>query len=172
MKEAFLETERLVIYRSAPDFFEELYRLLSDEEVMRYIGGRALSRSEIEERLNTCIAHWKRHGFSLGFVFEKISRAFVGRAGLVHLAYDDNQPDIEVGYILLKPFWGKGHATELARALIAWGFAHLQIESLIGVTDPQNLPSERVLKKVGMHFEKIAPYPFHGKESHFFRCLK
>jgi len=172
MKELFFETERLKVYRSCPEFLDHLYEVLGNEEVMRYVAGKPLTYDETIERLKICTTHWERHGFSLGFVFEKESGAFVGRAGLIHLAYVDTQPEIEIAYVLLKPFWGKGYATELAKAIIKWGFSNLPIESLIGVCEIENQPSERVLRKVGMQFGKTAPYPSHGRVSYFFRCLK
>jgi ribosomal-protein-alanine N-acetyltransferase len=52
---------------------------------------------------------------------------------------------------LLKPFWEKGYATELAKAIIEWGVANLPVDSLIGVCEIDNRPSERVLRKVGMY---------------------
>ena len=73
-------------------------------------------------------------------------------AGLIYLGYDDQQPDIEVGYTLTKTAWSKGYATELSNALIHWGFEHLTVERLVGVINPSNEKSRRVLEKIGMNY--------------------
>ena len=83
-------------------------------------------------------------------VYEKSSNDFIGQAGLIYLGYDDNQPNIELGYRLHKLYWGKGYATELTEALIMWGFKHLSIDKLMAVAHPDNISSQNVLIKSGM----------------------
>lgn len=149
----FLETQRLIITPPQVEDFENLLLLQSDARVMRYIG-KGMSRSEEEVRsgLERAIAHYAKHGFSLGSVFEKASGHFVGRAGLIYLAYDDSQPEIELGYALTKKAWSKGYATELSQALVQWGFDHLGIDKLVAVINPENEASRRVLEKIGMSY--------------------
>jgi ribosomal-protein-alanine N-acetyltransferase len=60
----------------------------------------------------------------------------------------DTQPDIEVGYALIKSAWRKGYATELTRALIEWGFTHISVNQLFAVINPENDASRQVLKKI------------------------
>lgn len=148
----FLETKRLIINTPALTDGSYLYALQSDQQVMKYIGKGVRTKEEVSVGLNKAIAHQKKHGFSLGCVFEKESGTFVGRAGLIYLAYDDTQPNIEVGYALTKAAWNKGYATELAKALIDWGFQHLSVNKIVGVIKPDNERSRRVLEKVGMKY--------------------
>jgi [ribosomal protein S5]-alanine N-acetyltransferase len=152
----FLETKRLIINK--PDFsdIEDLYVLQSDPDVMQYIGQGVRSRDEVLSGLEKAINHQAKHGFSLGSVYEKDTGKFIGRAGLIYLAYDDAQPDIEVGYALIKAAWGKGYATELAKALIDWGFKHLAVEKMIAVTHPKNDRSRHVVEKANMHYVGLA----------------
>lgn len=148
----FLETKRLIIHAPELADFDNLYALQSDPDVMQYVGQGVRTRGEVMAGLEKAIAHQKKYGFSLGCVYEKESGAFVGRAGLIYFAFDDMQPDIEVGYALTKAAWGKGYATELARALIHWGFSHLPIEKLVADINPKNDRSRRVLEKVKMSY--------------------
>ncbi len=148
----FLETKNLIITTPELSDFNNLYTLQSDADVMQYIGQGVRTEAEVLSGLEKAISHYQKHHFSLGCVFEKESEAFVGRAGLIYLAYDDNQPDIEVGYALMKNFWNKGYGTELARALISWGFTQLVVEKLVGVINPDNERSRRVLEKAGMKY--------------------
>lgn len=90
--------------------------------------------------------HFNKHGFTFGVVFEKEIGNFIGRAGLMYLDYDDTQPEIEIGYRLLKSHWGKGYGTELAKGIIDWGFKHLNVEKLIAIIDPQNEKSRQGYK--------------------------
>src|SRR5262249_26590870 len=102
----FLETKRLIIHTPKMSDFDDLYALQTDTEVMKYVGKGIRTREEVVSGLEKAIAHLDKYGFSLGSVYEKESGEFVGRAGLIYLAYDDTQPDIEVGYGLIKKFWG------------------------------------------------------------------
>jgi [ribosomal protein S5]-alanine N-acetyltransferase len=154
----FLETKRLIINTPESTDFDNLYALQTDADVMQYIGQGVRTSAEVTSGLEKAIAHQKKYGFSLGCVFEKESRVFVGRAGLIYLAYDDTQPDIEVGYALTKAAWCKGYATEIANALINWGFQHLPVTKLVAVINPRNDRSRRVLEKVRMNYVGLAHY--------------
>src|SRR3990167_8148720 len=154
----FLKTKRLIINTPESIDFDNLYALQLDADVMQYIGQGVRTPTEVRSGLEKAIAHQKKYGFSLGCVFEKESGAFVGRAGLIYLAYDDAQPDIEVGYALTKDAWNKGYATELSKALIDWGFQNLSVTKLVAVINPKNDRSRRVLEKVKMNYVGRAHY--------------
>ncbi len=154
----FIETKRLIIKIPQPSDIENLYALQSDADVMQYIGQGIRSREEVLSGSEKAMSHQQKHGFSLGCVYEKESGLFVGRAGLIYLAYDDTQPDIEVAYALTKTAWGKGYATELAKAIIQWGFKHLPVKRLVAVINPQNDRSRHVLEKANMSYVGIAHY--------------
>ncbi|MBA2651733.1 MAG: GNAT family N-acetyltransferase [Tatlockia sp.] len=153
-----LETKNLIITTPQLKDFDNLYALQTDAEVMKYIGQGVRTQLEVMSGLEKAIAHQENHGFSLGCVFEKESGLFVGRAGLIYLAYDDTQPEIEVAYALNKTAWGKGYGVELAKALINWGFQHLTISNLIAVINPDNEHSRRVLERVNMNYVGRAHY--------------
>lgn len=153
-----LETKRLIIQTPSEEDIEHQYQLQSDSDVMQYVGTGIRTRQEVKKGLHLAIQHYHKHRFSLGSVFLKETNEFVGRAGLIYLAFDDAQPDIEIAYALLKSHWNKGYATELAHALISWGFSHLNLHKIVAVTRPENEKSRDVLKKCGMHFVKMTQY--------------
>lgn len=153
-----LETKRLSLKPPELSDFDNLFLLQSDPEVMRYMGHGVRTQQEVMEGLEAAIAHNQKHGFSLYCVFEKDSGAFIGRAGLIYLAYDDSQPDIEVGYALTKNAWHKGYATELAKALIEWGFNHLTVTKLVAVINPQNEASRRVCERANLRYVGRSKY--------------
>lgn len=170
MNTFFVETKRLLVRPPTIDDVVLWYPLQSDPDVMTFVGNGVRTRCMVEESVCALIAHYKKHGFTLGSIFEKDTSEFVGRGGLVYLALDDSQPDIEIGYMLHKHFWGKGYATELAEAFLQWGFAHLPVEKLVAVTHPDNAVSQRVLAKVGFSYVKNCDYC--GKPVRYFECLK
>jgi ribosomal-protein-alanine N-acetyltransferase len=73
----------------------------------------------------------------------------IGVTGLTHL---DDGPEVEVGYRFLNRCWGRGYATEAARASIAYGFSELGLDRIVAVTLPKNIASRRVMEKCGMSF--------------------
>ncbi len=145
----FLQTKRLILKIIELSDFDNLIILRTDPEVMKYFG-KVQTKEVVEKFLALAMEYQKKHGFGYCSVFEKESGAFVGQAGLFHIGFDDQQPNIEVAYRLHKIYWGKGYATELARALIQWGFQHLSVTKLIGLTQLENVPSQHVLEKAGM----------------------
>jgi RimJ/RimL family protein N-acetyltransferase/predicted acetyltransferase len=147
----FIETSRLLIKAPSFDDFAAICELNANPEVMRYIE-ICRPQSKVREFLEKAINHFQKHGFSFGTVIEKSSNRIIGQAGILYLAYDDTQPEIEIGYRLHPDYWHKGYATELARILIEWGFKHLSINKLIAVIQPENQASRRVLERVGMHY--------------------
>ena len=71
----------------------------------------------------------------------------MGEAGLQLL---EAGPDVELGYTLARAAWGRGYATEAARAVLRWAFAGLRLPRVVAVADPANTASLRVLEKLGM----------------------
>ncbi|MBY0545527.1 MAG: GNAT family N-acetyltransferase [Gammaproteobacteria bacterium] len=148
----FLETERLILTAPELSHLPDLIALRADPGVMQYIGqkGTTQTREEVEQFLDRAMTYQTKHGFGFCSVFDKENGDFVGQAGLCHPGLDDKETDIEIAYRLHKRYWGKGYATELVRALIAWGFEHLPVSKLIAVINPNNNASRRVLEKVDM----------------------
>ena len=149
----FLSTKRLLLFPPSLKDLSFWVALHSDPDVMKFMGGPR-DKNEVKEWLETDIAHFKKHGFSMFSIVNK-NNEFVGRAGLVYLDYDDAQKEIEVGYVLKKEFWNKGYATEIVTALVSWGFKNLKIPRLVSVTRPENRKCQHILKKVGMEYKQI-----------------
>lgn len=148
----FLETERLVLKTPELSDLDNLVVLRSDPDVMKYTGDDIQDKEEVKEVLDFFISYYNAHGMGFFSVFEKETGNFVGQAGLFHLLFDETQPEIEIAYRLHKRFWGKGYATELAKAIIRWGFQHLSKDKLIASSYPENISSQNVLKKAGLDF--------------------
>jgi RimJ/RimL family protein N-acetyltransferase len=148
-----LTTARLSLRPWDPDFEDDLFRLSSDERVMRFIGdGRPWSRERTAERHQACLRHWSDHGFGWRAMID--DGAFVGLAALNHLG--DLVPGIEgsaieIGWWVDPRSWGHGYATEAALALRDEAFVDLAARRLAARFHHANTASERIMIKLGMH---------------------
>jgi ribosomal-protein-alanine N-acetyltransferase len=154
-----METARLRLRRFETDDWQALSRLYADDTVMRYMqSGRGLSRTDAESRARGNISnfndHWRRRGFGVWAVTERASGRLLGQCGL---RYVEEARDVEVLYLLNKTVWGRGLATEAAGVALDFGLKTLGLERIIGLVRPENVASRRVLEKLGLRFERIAP---------------
>ena len=151
-----IETERLVLREFTLDDLDRLVELRSDPEVNRYLGDQ--SRGRVEERLRCYISLYRSHGFGVWGVVDKAEDALIGWSGLMFL---DGTPEVEVGYGVARPFWGQGLMTEAARACLRYGFERAGLPRIVAVAMPENLPSRRIMEKLGMRYEKNAHFYNH-----------
>jgi len=149
-----VETERLRLRMFRADDLDSLAAMLADPEVMRYVeNGEPKDREVAEKAMNSIIAHWGRHGFGRWAIEEKTSGEFIGFGGLRSLF---GVP--EVVYHFARAHWGKGYATELARASLLFGFDTQRFGRIVAIAKPDNAASIHVMEKLGMHFEMRTSY--------------
>lgn len=149
-----IETNRLRLRHFSLDDLDDLFRIYSNPEVMRYVGKGARTKDETQSALVSMIKHWK-HGFGMWAIIHKQSDKMIGRCGLCFL---DNSPEVELGYVLDKPYWNIGLATQASRASLEYGFEEIGLERIVAIARPENIASQRVMQKVGMKYEKNAHY--------------
>ena len=132
------------------DDFEDYARLCADEEVMRYIGGKALSRLEAWRNMAYMVGHWHLLGYGHWAVEEKASGRMIGRMGFLN---PEGWPGFEVGWTLAREFWGKGYASEGARRMLDYAFNEMGRDHVISLIHPENRGSIRVAEKMGEKVE-------------------
>jgi ribosomal-protein-alanine N-acetyltransferase len=143
-----IETERLLLRAFTPADLDGLHQIFGDAEVMRYIsGGKARSREETEVGLGRTIEGWRARGFGFWAVALKDSLQLIGYSGFVFL---EGTPEVEIAYGLRQSHWGKGFATEAARACLRCGFEELKLGRVVAVVNHENTASQRVLEKLGL----------------------
>lgn len=141
-------TDRLVLRRWRADDIDAFAAINADAETMREIGpGRPLTRDESVDALGALVGHWEAHGFGLWAVEERTTGQLVGRAGVWH---PPDWPDTEIGWLLARDRWGRGYATEAARAGLAYAFGHRRIDRLGSIIRAGNTASQRVAVRIGM----------------------
>ena len=149
----YLETERLALRPFVADEADLLIELDSDPAVMRYLSGGEPTPPEFvrELVLPSLLAAYERWGgrFGLFAAFERDGGAFVGWFCL-RPEREGPLDEVELGYRLRQDAWGKGYATEVSRALLVKAFTELDVRVVWGETMALNLPSQKVMEKVGM----------------------
>jgi [ribosomal protein S5]-alanine N-acetyltransferase len=144
-----LTTERLHLRPFTSADNAAIHAVYADPDVMRYVGhGAHRSMAETVSALRTYGDVLARRGYSFLAVTERDGDALIGDGGLHPLA--GMGPDVELGYTLARDAWGKGYATELGLALVAYAFAVLQVPRVVAQVEPANAASRRVLAKLGM----------------------
>lgn len=150
MIEPPLLTERLLLRPMDPGDEDELHAVWSARAALDALGDPGpWSRRATRDRLARKVAHQSAHGFGTWAVCERDGGRLVGEAGLQHL---EDGPQIEVGWRLAPEVWGRGYATEAARAWLHAGFRELALDRIVAVVEPGNAASRRVAEKAGMVF--------------------
>jgi RimJ/RimL family protein N-acetyltransferase len=170
----WLETDRLILRRFTPADLDCLYALDNDPEVMRYInGGTPTPRAVVKRDILPTFVRYdeRRPGFGFWAVVEKASGEWLG---WICLRLSQEAPGQSIlGYRLCRAAWGRGYATEGARALIRKGFEEWGVQRVVATTYEENRASRRVMEKLGMalvrHFrltaEDLARSDTHHAES-------
>lgn len=153
MMPSTIETTRLILRPFTPDDAAAYWPLVSLPEVLRYTGEDA--KTSLDQVRATLLARPLRdyavHGYGRMACIEKNSGKLVGFSGLKYL---EAWQETDVGYRFLPECWGKGYATESARALMAQGREAFGLRRFMGLVQPANGASGRVLEKLGLVFER------------------
>ena len=149
-----IETERLLLRQFSLADVDELHAIYSKDEVMQYAGG-IRTREQVENYIENILKSWEKNKLGMWAIAWKNAPKIIGRGGLCFL---DKTPEIEVGYVLDRPSWHLGIATEVAKASLRYGFEVLNLDRIVAIANPKNFPSRRVMEKAGMKYEKDAFY--------------
>ena len=154
MSQSILKTARLELVPLADEHLDFEVELDSDPEVMRYLTGRGLSRSEVEKAHQRRLAA-ARSVDGLGYWVGFVDGAFVGW-WILQPPHGPDQPNVEgeadLGYRLLRRHWRRGYATEGARELIRYGFDDVGLNRIFAQTMAVNTPSRATLDAAGLSF--------------------
>ncbi|HEX7081725.1 MAG TPA: GNAT family N-acetyltransferase [Gammaproteobacteria bacterium] len=145
-----IETERLLLRRVDPERdFEPWARTMADARVVRFLGAAPMGRALAWRHMASIVGHWAIRGYGFFSVEEKATGQWVGRVGPW---YPEGWPAPEIGWTLSPDHWGKGYATEAARAAVAYAFDTLEWPSVVHVILPGNARSIAVAERLGSRF--------------------
>ncbi len=147
-----LETSRLSLREMVPDDLDFVAEMLADRQVMRYYP-KTYSRGEAQGCMTAQIEKYRSDGFGLWRVSLLGSPAPIGLVGLVRQEVDGDTFD-EIGYLIHRPYWQRGYATEAALGVRRFAFEVCGLPHVVSLVRPENVPSVAVAKKLGMTPER------------------
>ncbi|MEW5742140.1 MAG: GNAT family N-acetyltransferase [Myxococcota bacterium] len=145
-----LETQRLRLRAWRDEDLAPFARLNADPVVSRFLPAK-LTRAESDALAGRIRFFMAAEGWGLWATELKDTREFIGFIGLSRPNFDAPfTPCVEIGWRLASPYHGRGLASEGARAVASFAFDNLGLSELVAFTAPDNLPSRRVMEKLGM----------------------
>lgn len=165
-----IETERLILRRWSGNDLAPFAGICADPAVMEWIGdGTIRSREQCDRAIEQFENEWDIKGFGLFAVELKQNGRLAGFTGL---SYPDFLPEIlpavEIGWRFKREYWGKGLATESARAALDFGLNQLLLPRIVSVFQIGNDRSQRIVRKLGMIFERETEDPTCGRKIHVY----
>jgi ribosomal-protein-alanine N-acetyltransferase len=145
-----LQTPHLLLRPWRLEDADAWFNILQEDGILRYYPDQTPpSREKAEPYITHHLSHWQTRGYGHWVVVTKEDGQLVGWSGLEYLPELD---ETEVAYLLMNRVWGRGYATEAARACVQFGFGSTGLEKIIGLVHPENLGSVRVLEKCGLTY--------------------
>lgn len=147
---ATLRTARLTLRPWRAEDVDAFAALFADPEVMAFLPPVA-DRAAIEAIAGRIQAHFAAHGFGWWAAEAPGVAPFIGFVGLAHVGFEAPfAPAVEVGWRLARAHWGRGYATEGARAALDFGFGELGLPEVVSLAAAGNARSRRVMERLGM----------------------
>ena len=163
-----IETERLYLRPIGRSDVEGYHQLLSDPQVMKFIGlaaGHTFSLDEVHSLIDGAMRIWNERGYGRWSVFERETDEFVGFCGF---RCEDGVPELIT--TIHERFWGTGYAVEGCDASLDYGFDNLGFTEVCSYTRSENTRARHMLNKIGAEFLGIVD--FYGVEAAAFRITR
>jgi ribosomal-protein-alanine N-acetyltransferase len=164
------ETERLLLREFTEDDTAAFFLLGSDPTILRFTGDPGVKDIEHAREVlrSRPLADYRTYGFGRWACVLKATGTVIGFSGLKYL---QELNEVDIGYRFLPAHWGCGLATEAGRAALEDGFTRLKLGRIIGLVDPKNSASVRVLTKLGLNHvgevefmsRRVAKYVLHAR---------
>ena len=170
--DVIIETKRLLLRELVATDDQGIYELDSDPEVHRYLGNSPINSIEQARDIIAFIRQqYVTNGIGRLAIIEKETNSFIGWGGFKLITeYTNGHKDYhDLGYRLIKRYWGKGYATESSLAALDYGFKTLSLPVIYAMADLENLSSRKVLEKVG--FENMETFEYDGVPHSWLKLL-
>jgi ribosomal-protein-alanine N-acetyltransferase len=152
-----IETERLILRPWRDADRAPFAAMNADPRVMEFMPTR-LTREQSDRQVDRFIEMLASTGMTFYAVEERASGAFIGAEGLFPVGQLPFAPAVEIGWRLRPEAWGKGYASEAARAVLAHGFGPLGLDEIVAYTAALNIRSQRVMERIGMVRDAAADF--------------
>jgi RimJ/RimL family protein N-acetyltransferase len=166
----YSETERLLLREILPSDVDSMFELDSDPEVHKYLGNNPVtSKQQIIEVINFIRSQYVDNGIGRWAIINKETKEFMGWTGLklVRDVTNNHKDYYDLGYRLIKKYWGQGIATESAIASLDYAFNQLNLKEVYAMADIDNAGSNKILKKLG--FNLISQFNHEGIKHNWYK---
>ena len=171
MKNYLIKTERLGLRNWVASDRVPFIAMGQNPEVMRYFP-ELLTKADSIALINDLKKHYEKYGYTYFAMDELITGEFVGFAGLKYQTFEsDFTPSVDIGWRLKRSAWGKGFATEAAKACLDAAFKRFGLNEVYSYCPDLNKASEAIMKKIGMVFVGTLQHPKVAKDSRFKHCV-
>jgi RimJ/RimL family protein N-acetyltransferase len=151
-----IATQRLTLRPFQTEDVPALFAILGQPDIMQYFPTPTTpDLARVERLVARQIEAWETYQRTFWALEWQADGTLIGWCGLQYLV---ETGETEVGYLLARPWWGQGIATEAARLSVAYGFDDLALDQIIGITHPENTASQNVLRKAGLVFTGPSRY--------------
>jgi 3-dehydroquinate dehydratase/shikimate dehydrogenase len=148
-----IQTSRLILRNWTKEDIEPFAALNQDPRVMEFFPG-LIGRQDSDQFVKIVSDHISEFGWGFWAASLIETGEFIGFIGLKNVSFPAHfTPAVEVGWRLAFEHWGKGYATEGAKAALKYAFEMLQLGEVVSFTTTQNLRSRHVMEKIGMHHD-------------------
>lgn len=154
-----LETDHLLLREFEVSDAKNFYELNLNPNVIKYTGNKAFKDINEAKYFLENYSDYQRNGFGRWAVINKANQVFLGWCGL---KYDEKLNETDIGFRFFEHFWNLGFATESAKACIDYGFAKLNLKTIIGRAMKENSASVKVLEKIGLQY--VRDFNFNGHD--------
>lgn len=153
MNEIIFKTDRMLCRQLSTDDFDAMMTVYGDADAMRWVDdGEPISAEETRAWIDLTLENYHKRGYGMFALVDLATQRVFGFCGLVH---PGGQKEAEVKYALRREYWGKGLATEMVAALVAYGHDVHGLTHIIATVAPDNLASGRVLTKTNFTLTKL-----------------
>ncbi len=169
----FAETERFYLREILPSDIEGMFELDSDPSVHQFLGNSPVTtRQESLDMIRFIRQQYIDHGIGRWAIIDNSTNEFVGWSGLKFVTETINNHSnfYDLGYRLIKKYWGRGIATETAVASLKYAFEKIGATEVYAMTDFRNQNSQKILIKVGLR--KQESFIFEGTQHNWFTIAK
>jgi|TARA_B100001971_G_C18246012_1_gene574289 ribosomal-protein-alanine N-acetyltransferase len=155
-----VETHRLFIRVWKEQDQSLLHTIMSDADVMRYVWDyKPPTIGQIQDFVGKCIREADEQGWTTWALILKENLSLIGYCGFLTRNYGEYEGETEIGWLVAKEHWGKGIATEAAKAVLDFGFSAWKFDRVIASARSENTQSVKVMIKIGMSLLENSPNP-------------
>lgn len=152
-------TERLRLEPIGLEHVDEVWRLHQYEEIAAWYEGK-WSRERAHDSVVRRVEGWRTDGVEKWIAYDRLTGELVGRGGVSIKHVEAGRPPVpEVGWVVRPELWGRGYATEIGAAGLAFAFDDLGVDEVVAFTEVENVRSRAVMERLGMRFVREFRYP-------------